>query len=453
MDQARLRNVLRPLIYALKDRNTHATLPSICEKLGLPPLGAEGSKGERINASFDALSNDRLPCVVERLFEMYPPEASIRNKIQDLIWNDSTIEIPKKTRREVARALVNQHHYVDAKGFDHLIDSLWVLDNDPMAVWGGSNTSLRAAIEKHVYHNPEDWTPEYLFEQIGALEASDWRFARFLEGLASSSVRTDESAQRHFVQLVNTPLQACGIELRETDSKDGYPVFTIVSNRAPSMGRPKNLIFASPQKPDLRFRDAVNNDIEIVSNSDKVLIYDRPIGVDGLRWCDLQSWWSETTGTANDDVSKRKLYKRLRESLPDNSPPQILLFEAFYKGFGKAIPSLPALLPEVWLHWDPKTVKERGRDALMRFRMDFLLLLPHGTRVVIEVDGKHHYATDDGRADCGRYAKMVEGDRDLQLSGYQVFRFGAAELKGESSIQMVQMFFKSLFKRFGIPLH
>jgi hypothetical protein len=270
MDSTRLRNVLHPHIYALKDRSTHATLPAICEQLGLPPLDAEGSKGARINASFDALSNDRLPSVAERIFEFYPPEASIRNEIQDLVWADSSVEIPKKIRREVARALVNQQHYVDAKGFDHLMDSLWILDNDPMAFWGGPNTSLRAAIEKHVHHNPEDWTPEHLFEQIGALEASDWRFARFLEGLASSGVRTDESAQRHFVQLVNIPLRACGVELRETDSEEGYPVFTIVSNRSPSMGRPKNLIFASPQKPDLRFRDAVNNDIEIVDNPDKV---------------------------------------------------------------------------------------------------------------------------------------------------------------------------------------
>ena len=46
--------------------------------------------------------------------------------------------------------------------------------------------------------------------------------------------------------------------------------------------------------------------------------------------------------------------------------------------FGEAIPDLPALLPEVWLHWDPQTVSERGREALLRFRMDFLLLLPGG---------------------------------------------------------------------------
>lgn len=56
---------------------------------------------------------------------------------------------------------------------------------------------------------------------------------------------------------------------------------------------------------------------------------------------------------------------------------------------------------------DPKTVKERGPHALLRFRMDFLLLMPQGARVVIEADGKNRYAHDDGRADCARYATMA----------------------------------------------
>jgi very-short-patch-repair endonuclease len=38
--------------------------------------------------------------------------------------------------------------------------------------------------------------------------------------------------------------------------------------------------------------------------------------------------------------------------------------------------------------------------------MDFLLLLPNRSRVVVEVDGKQHYA-DAGRADPARYAEMV----------------------------------------------
>ena len=128
-----------------------------------------------------------------------------------------------------------------------------------------------------------------------------------------------------------------------------------------------------------------------------------------------------------------------------------MLFEAFFTGFRSAVPNLPALLPEVWLHWDPRTVKERGRDALLRFRMDFLLLLPNGVRVVIEVDGKQHYADVSGRADVQRYAHMVGADRELKLAGYEVFRFGAAELQAQSAKADVRAFFEALFKRYGVP--
>jgi hypothetical protein len=33
---------------------------------------------------------------------------------------------------------------------------------------------------------------------------------------------------------------------------------------------------------------------------------------------------------------------------------------------------VPALLPEVWVHWDHKTVRQRGVHALQNLRMDFL---------------------------------------------------------------------------------
>lgn len=130
--------------------------------------------------------------------------------------------------------------------------------------------------------------------------------------------------------------------------------------------------------------------------------------------------------------------------------PQALLFDAFYQGFGSAVPQLPALLPEVWLHWDPRTVRERGRDALLRFRMDFLLLMPQGIRVVVEVDGRHHYADADGLADVQRYARMAMADRDLKLAGYEVFRFGATELQQTTAKADVKRFFDALFKRYGV---
>jgi hypothetical protein len=181
-----------------------------------------------------------------------------------------------------------------------------------------------------------------------------------------------------------------------------------------------------------------------------VLVYDRPIGNDGLRWNDLQQWWSDKEQISEPIYAKRSLYKRLKTSLPQNSPPQSLLFRAFFEGFRTAVPTLPALLPEVWLHWDPRTVKERGPDALLRFRMDFLLLLPQGVRVVIEVDGKHHYADAAGNADVQRYAHMVSADRELKLAGYDVFRFGATELQASTAKEDVKAFFVALFRRYGV---
>jgi hypothetical protein len=310
--------------------------------------------------------------------------------------------------------------------------------------------SLRHQIQRHVHDNPGDYSTLSLFEKLGAFECSHHRFRLFLEGLAGPDVRPGESDQRRFVAQVNDVILKCGAELRETGSEGGYPVFTIVSLTIGSLGRPKNLIFASSMKPDLRFRDAINNDVEIVSNADKVLVYDRPIPGDGVRWKDLQAWWAELRGIPNDTEAKKTLYFRLRSSLPSNSPPQMMLFETFFATFKGRIPDLPALLPEVWLHWDPKTVAERGADALARFRMDFLMLLPGSARVVIEVDGMHHYAGDDGRASPSRYAAMVSADRDLRLAGYEVFRFGAAELDRHAGRTSLSDFFQTLFRRYGV---
>lgn len=74
--------------------------------------------------------------------------------------------------------------------------------------------------------------------------------------------------------------------------------------------------------------------------------------------------------------------------------------------------------------------------------MDFLLLLPAHRRVVIEVDGKHHYADDSGRADPATYASMVAEDRRLRLTGYEVYRFGGHELQHEDlAAQTLNTFF------------
>ena len=108
---------------------------------------------------------------------------------------------------------------------------------------------------------------------------------------------------------------------------------------------------------------------------------------------------------------------------------------------------LPALLPQVYLHYDPRNKKERDKPVLARQRMDFLLLLRNSARIVIEIDGVQHYSNDDGRASTVRYAKMVAEDRRIRLLGYEVYRFGGAEFTSPNAYQLITAFFDELFER------
>ena len=82
--------------------------------------------------------------------------------------------------------------------------------------------------------------------------------------------------------------------------------------------------------------------------------------------------------------------------------------------------------------------------------MDFLMLLPSGARVVFEVDGLGHYSTD-GKPDPRVYAKNMSADRELKLRGYEVFRFGGAELQDPGRArEVLQRFFADLFHSFGV---
>jgi hypothetical protein len=451
--------LLRQLVASAAESLTaysHEKLAGACTALGLPePSGVEaGSKRERVSMSLAALPDCGLPAVTERILAgllPVPLRAAERNAIQDALWaGKGAVEIPRKARRDIARDLGFDDPALRRDGLMALLDRLWVLDDPLFGPWAGRE-SLRERIDRHVFRFPGDWSAEELFEELGAFEASDGRFGRFLEGLASCDVIPDEPAQRDIAAAVNRHLLPVGAEMLETGTDGGYPVFTVVRARAGRARTPKNIIFASPVKPDIRLSDAVDNDIEIVSNADRVLVYDRPTGPGGVRWSDLQAWWKDERGIADDEEARRTLYLRLQSSLPADSPPQRNLYVLYHQIHSGAVAGLPALLPEVWLHWDPKTVRERGPRALRQHRMDFLLLLPHGQRIVIEVDGAHHYADPSGKADHARYAEGARGDRELKLAGYEVFRFGAVELLDQDQARdLLTRFFADLFRRFGV---
>lgn len=453
MNITALRKLLRPVVGSLKDRCTGTNMPDFCERLGLqvPPEG--DSKRERMYASIDALDDQSIPVCARNLIDSGFLNPNVRNQVQDFLWEDEPeIVVSKRHRRELARALQTLDLFQHWENFSQLLKDIFIIPDDVVSLIFNSEKGILEYIYQHFVRNPEDANIEDLFEKLQVFDLTAQRFRRFLEGLTSADVQIDIKSQLTIVTAMNTVLINCGAELRQISEIDGYPVFGLASIHSVH-GKPKNIIFASFSKPDIRISSALDNNIEILSDTSKVLVYDKPLSIDGLRWTDLQNWWAELTQEHDSDQAKATLYRRLRKSLPPSSPPQLLLFDSFFSGFGPMVPDLPVLLPEVWLHWDAKTVAERGAQALLNHRMDFLMLLPGGVRMVIEVDGSQHYADDSGRANPVKYAKLVKGDRELKLAGYDVYRFGGSELQGDDAPKMVRAFFVAVLKRYGVVIN
>ncbi|GAA2812212.1 hypothetical protein [Streptomyces showdoensis] len=229
-------------------------------------------------------------------------------------------------------------------------------------------------------------------------------------------------------------------------------------------GEPRNIIFASTGlKPEIVMSQVIDGAIEIVEHEDTCLIYDRPLTEAGLTWGQLVDWWRERNrmGEADDRTVARSLYEQLKASLASDA--ERYVFHAFGSRYaGPNAMQEPALLPQVYLHFDPLTERQRRAlnkpRRLARERMDFLLLLPGGVRIVIEVDGKHHYAREvppgsgDWEAAADLYSEMVAEDRALRLKGYEVFRFGGREiLEAKNDLAFIRRFFSDLEARFWPP--
>jgi hypothetical protein len=215
-------------------------------------------------------------------------------------------------------------------------------------------------------------------------------------------------------------------------------------------GEMKNLIFAADGfKPRIVLRDAINNDLEIVENAECCLVYDRPLADTGLTWRQLTAWWADSDCCDREEerTAARGLYARLLKSMNHNGAERFV-FERYCSRYRAHGYDIPALIPQVYLHYDPYT--RWAGATLGRQRMDFLLLLQHRRRVVLEVDGIQHYADTEGRASPPRYAEMVAADRELRLAGYEVYRFGGHEIADRRrGAGILDNFFDNLLKTPG----
>lgn len=293
-NQSMLRERLGEILGNQKNNFTGSTIPVLLEQLGLNNSCITAtSKRDHLRSATQNASYEQALFAAAKALEILPLPMHERDELQELIWDDGSHPvIPVRYRRDVAQKLDNVDLFLDKEGFNEVLESLWRVHDAELLAYFDFGPTLLDQIEQHYIQN-DDWDVLTVFDKLGTFKCSDARFVRFIEALASSRVRPDEDAQRTFMATVDQALTPCGVHFVPTLGEDGYLIGSLAYIGAKAKNSPKNLIFASSIKPDLRFSSALDNDVEIVTNADKVLIYDKHIGVAGLLWKDLQSWFEE----------------------------------------------------------------------------------------------------------------------------------------------------------------
>ncbi len=311
-------------------------------------------------------------------------------------------------------------------------------------------------IAQHRILNPLDWDNDWIFyDGRFGLADSDELLLRFLAEMLHPFVRSDLAEVERLRVFFNAKLAHDGYEIVQVGDISGAPIFASQKIGSGIQGAMKNLIFAAiGPKPEIVLDDALNNDLRIVKHEQHCLVYDRPLAAHGLTWAELASWWADQQKLTDRPELEifLSLYQRLLESLDKDNGAERRIFRAYAKRYREHGATIPALIPQVYLHYDPYTQSryQPGTSPLQRQRMDFLLLLPHRVRVVIECDGQQHYTDDNGQANPHRYAAMVAEDRDLRLKGYEVYRFGGAELADtQATDRLLDAFFDRLAVRYS----
>lgn len=450
-------------------------VPAACLRLGIQPAveaddAQEAFRSKRLYVRRRILTWNEadLLALAARVLREYA-SGDLADTVSEMTLH-AEHRVSELVRRDVLKVL---NRLPSLFGELPLVDSLsavfgtTVIQDDTGGLLGQS--SLHGRILQHYVRNETDWSHEELLMQCGALTCSQARFFALLAKLLHPVTRRD-AEQAELAVAISTALRRDGFIVRQTDVESGYAIYGVVRAQAGVAGAMKNLIFASiGEKPELVIRDAVNNDVEIVKHADKVLVFDRALPSSGqLLWKDLRDWFAEMYGIEAPESAKEQLFRRLRQAvLGARSAGELAMFQGYYERYGAALGDrLPALVPQVYLHYDPYTRRQRGDEQfLARQRMDFLLMLEQGVRIVIEIDGRHHYAVQDGQApdryiaSAQRYAEMVAEDRRLRLMGYEVYRFGGHEFVdvdlgqrkvGPRAQQCVAEFFDRLLARHGV---
>lgn len=427
-------------------------LPNVCLRYGLEGGDeSEAFSSKRVYVQRRLKSKDQLFLLdlAKRMINDYGSSADTLSKIVHRLSPSGLYSISELTRRNIMGELYSRGNIEGKLELTDFLNRIWNLDNMPSTDSRFHNAL--GDIRQHMINN-SDWDEAYLYENyLNLLTSTDEIFIQFLEQIVHPLVR-QHSEVKGYIEFINNHLMKDGYQLFPSDNISGYTVYKINKITDGVKGTAKNLIFAAiGEKPDIVISDSINNDIKIVNQESNCLVFDRPIPRTGLLWTDLVQWWADINRivNVNRDV-EIQLYHRLMRSL--DSEPEKILFKSYFWFFRYQLNgNFPALIPQVYLHYDPYTQKQRfNSKVLSRQRMDFLLLISNQQRIVIELDGKQHYSNGD-ISSPKLYAEMVHADRELKLYGYEVYRFGGFEFINEGTAQqLIKDFFERLFSKHGI---
>lgn len=173
-------------------------------------------------------------------------------------------------------------------------------------------------------------------------------------------------------------------------------------------------------------------------NALDMLVYDQEIG-DSLLYKEFNDWWKRN--------SKKYCWYDTKKQLQEKER----IVQNFYKA-NYCAENHPVLIPQVYLHFDPKSKAERKKckfsESLIFQRMDFLMIYK-GKRIIIEIDGYSHLMTN-GKIDIEKYSQQLEYDRTMKFLEYDIFRICNCELEEKNFEKTLDCFFKNLYTYLGI---
>lgn len=331
--------------------------------------------------------------------------------------------------------------------------------------YGARTVPVINDIARHM-DNFDDWDFNYLFDTVlDLLNVTDEKFIYFCEQYVNpifkrSRFNDDEEwidISQECIDAINQGLSDIGLSLQPIGQVAGRTKYKVLPTNRGAQEPIKNIIFAAKYKPDIVLDDALSNDIKVV-NANGALIYDKGIPANGISWETLTNWYE----LLDLDNTEQKMAHLFYNCL--GSEPERLFYKAYIsylKIHGKQI---PALLPQVYMYYDPKTKEQREWQIFEHQKMDFMMIISPLQRVVFEIDGYQNYAEDEVApgtqykhyASPVRYAEMVKAHREMSLAGYDVYRFGGRELwvndhtSEEEIIKNISVFFDRLFEKYYV---